>query len=98
MDCYSTSIKGLNREIRLRKHELRKCIYHVEMFAKAYRWLKGPKKDNQKTYVEWVERALELHKQIKRLRIIRSQVILAKQIVEILKEQNNEYYIWKYSA
>lgn len=97
MDCYTTSIKGLNREIRLRKHELRNCIYHVEMCAKVYNPLKRPKK-YQRTYVEWIERALQLHKEIKRLRIIRSHVTLAKQIVEILKEQNNEYYIWKYSA
>jgi hypothetical protein len=97
MNAYDISIKGLNNAIRARKHELRICIYHVEMCAKVYNPIKRPKK-YQRTYLEWIERALELHKQIKRLRIIRSQVILAKQIVEILKEQNNEYYIWKYSA
>ena len=98
MNAYDISIKGLNRMIRLRNHELRKCIYHVEMFSKRYRWMKGPKKDNLKTYVEWVEQALDVHKQVKRLCIIRQEVILAKQIQETLNERNHDYYIWKYSA
>ncbi|MFN7609592.1 MAG: hypothetical protein ACK5QX_01440 [bacterium] len=93
MNAYDISIKGLNNAIRARMQELSICIYHVEMCAKVYNPIKKPKK-YQRTYLEWIERALELHNEIKRLRMIRSSVKAAKYIKEILDRQNHEYYIW----